>query len=135
MVKNAFWEQKERAARELESTAQAFRQSGAQMKEQDLLLVGQLANAVADQAERFSTYLHSRDVTDFLSEVKTFARRQPKLFLGGAVITGVLLTRLLKSSPTGPSAEQTAEPYAGETMSGLDVSPDDFGPTGESPVM
>jgi len=39
-------------------------------------------------------------------DVEQFARRQPALFLGGALILGAVAARLLKASPAGGSGMQ-----------------------------
>ena len=43
--------------------------------------------------------VRERDLRDLVGEVETFARRQPTLFFGGAMILGFAALRFLKSSP------------------------------------
>ncbi len=93
--------QKERAAGTLGSVAQALRQTGQHLQEQDQGSIGQYADRAADQVERFSGHLRERNVDELTSEAEDFARRRPALFLGGAFALGLLGARFLKSSSSG----------------------------------
>jgi uncharacterized protein YjbJ (UPF0337 family) len=103
--------QKDRAAEGLGSVAQALRQTGQQLREQDQIGVTQYIDRAADQVDRISGYLGRRDVGQLVDDVEDFARRQPALFLGGAFVLGLLGARFIKSSR--PSA-----PYSGEYTGG-----------------
>ena len=90
--------QKERAAGSLGSAAHALRQTGRQLRDQDEGGVAQFADRAAEQIERFSDYLRTRDVDDLIGEAERIARRQPVFFLGGAFLLGVVGSRFLKAS-------------------------------------
>jgi hypothetical protein len=90
--------QKDRAVDTLSSVAQAIRQTGRQLQDQDQSAIGQYANKAADQIERISGYLQHRDVNQIVREAEGFARREPALFLGGAFALGIFAARFLKSS-------------------------------------
>jgi len=90
--------QKERASESLVSVAHALRHTGQRLREQDQGTVAQYSDQAADQIERFSGFLRTRDVNELVGEVERFARRQPALFLGGAFTLGLLGARFLKSS-------------------------------------
>ena len=90
--------QKSRATDAISSVASAVRQTGEQLRQQDQAAIAQYADTAADQIERFSTYLNNRDFNDLTIEVERFARRQPAIFLGGALMAGILVSRFLKSS-------------------------------------
>jgi ElaB/YqjD/DUF883 family membrane-anchored ribosome-binding protein len=90
--------QKERAAGSLESVAQALRQTGQHLREQDQAPVAGFAEGAADTLERFTGYLNERNVDEMVREVENFARRQPGLFLAGAFALGFMAARFLKSS-------------------------------------
>lgn len=51
-----------------------------------------------DRVERAADYLERTDVREMVRHTEEFARRQPALFLGGAVALGVMAARFLKSS-------------------------------------
>jgi len=93
--------QRDRAASNLGSVAQALRQTSDQIRDQNesgALPVHQYVASAADQLERVSGYLRNTDVRQMVGDVERFARRQPGLFLGGAFLLGVLGARFLKSS-------------------------------------
>jgi ABC-type transporter Mla subunit MlaD len=67
----------------------------------------QVANYVheaAAQLEDVAKTLRLRSVDDLIEEIGSFARAQPALFFGGAMLAGFALTRFLKSS--GDRADQ-----------------------------
>lgn len=89
---------KEQAVSGLGNLAQAFRQTEDQLREQEQTAAANAINTVANQMERFSSYLSNKEVTDLLDEAEGLARRNPELFLGGAFALGLLASRFLKSS-------------------------------------
>ena len=82
----------------MEGVANALRQTGEQLHEQDQGSVGRYAEQAAEQAERFSGYLRDRDANQLLNDVEDFARERPAIFLGGAFLLGAAAARFLKSS-------------------------------------
>lgn len=51
-----------------------------------------------DQVQRAADYLERTDMREMVRHTEGFARRQPALFLGGAMALGVLAARFLRSS-------------------------------------
>ncbi|MCL4267868.1 MAG: hypothetical protein KJ069_32175 [Anaerolineae bacterium] len=112
-AKSTFHAQKAVAAQELHGVAQALRQTGSQLREQDQTLFAQYSNRVADHVERASTYLEEHELDDLVFEAEDFARRQPELFIGGAFMLGLLAARFLKSSaPTRPETSLGQRPQS-----------------------
>jgi hypothetical protein len=98
--------QKDQAAEGLGSVAQALRQTGDQLREQNKgAAVHEYISSAADQVERLSGYLRSTNVNQMVNQVEQFARRQPALFLGGAFVLGLIGARFLKSSSQASSAQ------------------------------
>jgi hypothetical protein len=96
----------------LNSVAEALRQTGQQLRQQDQQGVTDYIDRAASQVERASSYLQERDLGQLVDDVEQFARRQPTLFLGGAFALGLLGARFLKSSRPATSAPATnARPY------------------------
>lgn len=52
----------------------------------------------SEQVSGFADTVRQRDVRELMGEVQDFARRQPTLFFGGAVILGFAALRFLKSA-------------------------------------
>jgi hypothetical protein len=103
--------QKERAADRLSGVAGALRQTSQELQPQDNM-VAQLADSLADQAERLANYLRERDLSDLFNDVRQVAQRQPELFVAGALATGFLLGRFLKSSGDATSTHNNASQYS-----------------------
>lgn len=107
-------QQKERAAESLHTVAQAFRDTGGHLQQQEPL-IGNCMRSASDVAESLSGYLREHEVDDMVRDVENFARRQPALVLGGALVLGFLAARFVKSS--APSANggwgEVPESYTG----------------------
>lgn len=119
-VKSQLAAQKHQAAQRMTPLQTALRETAHQLRKQGQGSVGQYADRVADQTERFSGYLRETDVDEIIDEVRGVARRRPAIFLGSAAALGFLATRFFKSSSreaasagngydTSPAA--TGEPY------------------------
>lgn len=90
--------QRERLAEGLGGVATALRQTGHQLSDQDRGAVAQYADRAADTMQRASSYLRDTSAEEMLGSVERYARREPALFLGGALALGFLGARFLKSS-------------------------------------
>jgi hypothetical protein len=58
---------------------------------------GRYARMAAEQVNGLGDFLRDADPERMLSEFQSFARRRPEVFLGGAVLAGLLLGRFLRS--------------------------------------
>ncbi|MBA2448178.1 MAG: hypothetical protein H0V51_09140 [Chloroflexi bacterium] len=117
---------KERAVEGLGTVAHAVRQVGQQLREQEQSTAAQYADKSAEQIEHFSGYLRDKDVDQIVRETEGYARRQPTLFLSGALGLGFLLARFLKSS-----SQRAAAPGSASTRP---YPPTPYTPTAESPA-
>lgn len=97
--------QKDRAADQLHTVAEAVRAAGQHLHQQDRGGMAKYADQGAERLDRVSGQLRDRDVNQLLHDVERMARRKPELFLGGAVLLGFLGARFLKSS--GEQARQS----------------------------
>ena len=100
--------QKDRATEGLGSVAQAVRQSGQQLRDQQHDTIAQYIEQAADQLERFTTRLKDRNVGDLAREAQELARRRPAVFIGAAFALGLLGARFLKSSNTNGHAHRVS---------------------------
>lgn len=91
-------EQKDSAAESLQSVAEAVRDAGNQLREHDRGQLGGLAADIAQNVDNLSGYLRRTDVDEVAQQTEQFARRQPALFLGGALALGFLAGRFFASS-------------------------------------
>jgi ElaB/YqjD/DUF883 family membrane-anchored ribosome-binding protein len=93
-----------RAGETLEQVAQAIRDTGNQIRQQSPEIAG-IADTGAQRVDDLSMYLRQHDARDILDDAEQFARRQPALVLGGGLVVGLVLGRLLRSG---------AEPQTGD---------------------
>jgi hypothetical protein len=91
-------QQRQRAADGLGGVADALRQTGDSLRSSDQSALGQYADRAADTVEEISHQLRDKSVDELLSEAEAFARREPEVFLGGAVLLGLLASRFFKAS-------------------------------------
>jgi hypothetical protein len=111
--------QKDQAAHSLGTVAQAIRQTGQGLRDEDQAAIGRYADTAAEQVERFAGYLRDRDVSDLVDDLEGFARRQPGLFLGGAVALGFVGTRFLMSSGRRAERRERALAAVSSTATGV----------------
>lgn len=123
--------QKGRAVDSLVSVAQALRQTSQHLHEQEQGSVAGYLDQIAEQTERFTNYLRARDVGEVVDDTEDLARRQPGLFVAGAVALGFLGGRFLMTSGQraasrrralpSPYGQYGSQPYAssrGQTTAG-----------------
>ena len=99
-----------KAAETLGEVAQAVRQSGEQLRDQQPQ-VASFVDTAAEQLERASSYLRESDLQDIVYRVEDVARRQPMLFIGGAFVLGLAAARFLKSSAAGSQGWSTGSSF------------------------
>ncbi len=97
-AKSMFSDGKSQVSESLGSIAQAFRQTGEQLRSQDFGSVAGYADQAADSIERVSGYLRDKNVDQILDEAEGLARRQPMIALAGAFVVGFILARAIKGS-------------------------------------
>ena len=95
-------EQKTNIATSLTSVADGIRQVGENLGKDDqnqvAAFAGKYGENLAGQVEKFSNYINQKEIKDLARDVEQFARRNPALFIGGALALGILAARFLKSS-------------------------------------
>jgi ElaB/YqjD/DUF883 family membrane-anchored ribosome-binding protein len=90
-------EQKERGANRIDGIARAVH-SAAEEISKEVPVAATYVHAAADRLERTSSLLRDNSVEDLARMATDFAQERPLLFIGGAVASGFLITRLLRSS-------------------------------------
>jgi hypothetical protein len=91
-----------RGADVLGQVSQAIRRSGDELRS-DQPQIASFADTAAEQVDRASQYLRQTDFQGVVRGAEDFARRQPAVFLGGALALGLVASRFLKASPSGGS--------------------------------
>jgi hypothetical protein len=90
--------QKDRATDSLVIVAQALRQTGQHLHEQEQGAIAGYVDQTAQRVEQLTNHLRARDVSQLVRDTEDLARRNPGVFLGAAVAIGFLGARFLKSS-------------------------------------
>jgi hypothetical protein len=82
----------------LVDVSQAVRKSGDQLRGQQPQIAS-FADTAADRLDKAAQELRETDFQGLVRTAEDFARRQPAVFLGGALLLGVAASRFLKASP------------------------------------
>ncbi|MDP9314533.1 MAG: hypothetical protein M3R24_27255 [Chloroflexota bacterium] len=90
--------QKQHATQRLDGMAQAIRHASDELREQDQSTMAQYTDKAAQQIEQFAAHLRGKSVSELMSEAERYARRDPMIFVGSALLLGLLGARFLKSS-------------------------------------
>ena len=109
-------QQRQTLASGLGAVAQAFNSMGNRLRNQDEGPVAQYAaemgQAMGGQVDRLAKYLQGRNLQELVTDVESFARRSPGVFLGSAFVLGLAASRFLKSSrpASDPSTTNITDP-------------------------
>lgn len=101
-VSEAIREQKSVGADYLRGVAGAVHRAAGEL-ESEIPQAARFMHLAADQVDDFAGSVKERNVQELLGEVQDFARRQPALFFGGALLFGFAALRFLKSTPPAGS--------------------------------
>lgn len=118
-------EQKNLAAERMAGFANALRHASSDLDEQGQTLVSGFVRQAADGLADFSGAMRRNDVDDLMGSVESFARRQPALFIGSAVLAGFGIARFMKAS-----SERRRERGPGYARAGAEDTGQRFGSSG-----
>jgi hypothetical protein len=111
---------REVAAESIDKLARSVRRVSTDMQT-DQPQIANAAITAADQATRVAEYLRTTDTREMISTVEDAARRQPLLFVGGAFVLGVVVSRFIKAAGSaGQSAGQFRRSGPGTDYRGSD---------------
>lgn len=88
-------EQKERMAAAVHDIADVLRRTADTLERENKVTAAHYAGRVAAQVDRFSATVREREFGEMVASTEDFARRQPALFIAGAVAAGFVIGRLL----------------------------------------
>ena len=103
-LRSAVSEQKAAGADYLDTVSRAIQRAAGEF-ETDVPVAAQYLRRAGSQLGDVAEAVRHRDMRELVTEVEDFARRQPTLFFGGALLFGFAAVRFLKSSPSGSGAE------------------------------
>lgn len=93
-----FESQRHVLADEADGFAHALRSAAETLEDEQHQTSASLCRRGAEQIERFAEHTESRSFERLMSDAEDMARRQPGLFLGGAMMAGFFASRFFKSS-------------------------------------
>lgn len=118
-------EQKDRMASAVHGVADMLRRTADTLERENNAAAAHYADRAAAQIDRFSETVRNRQLGEMVATAEDFARRQPALFIAGAVAAGFVIGRLLarpSRRDQGTAASQTGyradHRSSGETMAG-----------------
>jgi vacuolar-type H+-ATPase subunit E/Vma4 len=97
-ARSAASEQKNQAAERLSGFADALRTAASDLDQRGQSVASGFVRQAAEGLEHVSGAVRTHDLDDLVETVESFARRQPVVFLGSAVLAGFGLARFIKSS-------------------------------------
>jgi ElaB/YqjD/DUF883 family membrane-anchored ribosome-binding protein len=103
-------EQKERVAAAVHGLADALRQAAHTFEREESRITARYIDQAAAQIDRLSETMRRRSLQDMLASAEDIARRQPALFVTGAVAIGFVVGRVL--SRAGDGRTPRSEGYA-----------------------
>ena len=117
------------AADGLHQLAGSVRNASSDLSDQPA--IANLATTAADGAERVSTFLRENDARQMVGAIEDMARRQPLVFVGGALILGLAASRFIKAAGGGGTSEPRAtyggteyrSGYGGTDVGGYQAAP------------
>lgn len=96
-------------------------------------IASDLVQKAADRVSGAASWLSSREPSGVLQDVKSFARRRPGAFIGGALLAGIAAGRLTRALATN-AKESSRNGAGGISGSGSTVTPPATPPAPAAPV-
>jgi hypothetical protein len=136
--------QKNRATDGLVAVAQAVRQSMRPLRDREHDVLAQYVERAADRIDGFSRRVRQKDIAELARDVEDLGRRQPAIFLGGALALGLVGARVfgrpVRALPREASEGRGAGPiefavddHSGATAEPLSPIREDSGPSDTTP--
>ena len=107
-------EQKRQVADRVSGVGEALRSAIGPLDRSQSAIVARVVEQAADRVENFSRTLRNWHWNELVADTENYARRQPTLFVLGAIATGFLLGRPFWST-TGPEQQGADATRSGET--------------------
>ncbi len=120
-VKDAAWQQARGqfeqqsglAAEQTEKLAAVMRKMANEFDDQNQPAFSNYANNFARYSDSISHRLREKNLNALMDDAQNYSRRQPAMFVGGAIAAGFLMARFLRSSDSNESdSGETAHRHA-----------------------
>ncbi len=97
-------------SRKLDTLAEALREAADKLREDHSYSLATIMEAGSENVMRLGNNLRGTSPEMIIGEVEDFARNQPMIFFGSAVVAGILLRQLFASPGEGDGAVQEVHP-------------------------
>lgn len=121
-----FATQKERLVDTLETVSLVLHQTGEHADLQDKEMLAHYVDQASHTIGQWSDSLRNQDLTQLLDETRNLARRQPLLFVSGALALGFVGARFLRTSTPQPEQAQSSTPSTDSTSGDRSLSSGDW---------
>jgi hypothetical protein len=101
----------------LHQVANAVRESSTGL-ETDQPQIARVMTTAAEKLDEAATFISEREPRELLDAAQDTARRQPALVIGGGLLAGIVLGRVLRSANTSGAGDSTSRTWYGEGYSG-----------------
>ena len=101
-IESALNEQRATGADYLQNMAGLVHQT-ADVFEREVPQASRYIRQAAEQIDTVAEAVRTKDVREAVNDVQDFARRQPAIFFGGALLLGFAAVRMFKTNGRGPS--------------------------------
>ncbi|MAM39892.1 MAG: hypothetical protein CL949_15650 [Erythrobacter sp.] len=122
------------AADEVQGVASALRTAANELRDgsPQARTFSQIADTLADASDS----LRDKDLGQMMTAANEFAKRNPLIFLGSALLVGFAATRFAKASSNGnnPVTTPSGSPYRGPVGGSVDLRDSDQKPSGDLPT-
>ncbi|MCQ0969515.1 hypothetical protein MLD63_03570 [Paracoccus sp. TK19116] len=119
------------AADEVQGVASALRTAANELRDgsPQARTFSQIADTLADASDS----LRDKDLGQMMTAANDFAKRNPLIFLGSALLVGFAATRFAKASSSGnsPVTSQIGSPYRGPVGGSVDLRDSGQKPSGD----
>ena len=98
-AESTFERQRDTAAQHTHTLGTVLKNAADEFDRQQQPFCSEQARKLADHTERFSQRMRDKDLHSLCRAAEDYGRREPAMFIGGAIAAGFLVTRFLRSSP------------------------------------
>lgn len=95
---SAFTDAQNQVVDQVGGIASAFGKTGQSLRDENQGDLADVVERISEQVTHVTDYLRDRDLNTLVRDTERLARNKPEIFVGGAVLLGVLAGRFLKSS-------------------------------------
>jgi hypothetical protein len=128
-------QRKRSAADRVDGIAQALERTGAQFVENDEPTLAELLHRVSGTVGNLATRLREGTLDDLVADTRSFARRNPGLFVAAGLVAGFAVARFVKASAQRSSDMGSSDMGSSDMGSSAVGSSDDRGsPDIDEPV-